>query len=148
MPLSSEDEKTAKTFISLYKQQMERFHQTQEIEWKVNIAFWTLLAAGTYLARGKGLAICPCAAWVLVFVVVTLHLWWLLMIHKSEQTDKKFWVRYRAEALAIIRGKPVHDDEKEEHSNRSGFDELLWLVPEVGMTALLVSVLAYLATQC
>jgi hypothetical protein len=144
MPL--DPDKQLKAYLELYKQQMARFHQTQEVEWKANISIWSLLAAGIYLTKDKCLDICPCLAWILVLVVVVLHFWWLRLIHKSEQVDKNFWIRYRAEALKLVRGTLL-DGEGEEHGNRSGFVEFLWLVPEVGMTVLLASSLAYLATR-
>ena len=45
---SMDDDKRIQGFLDLYKQQMQQFRNTQGIEWKANIGYWTLLAGANY----------------------------------------------------------------------------------------------------
>jgi hypothetical protein len=137
-------EKQVQAYLELYKQQMERFHQTQEVEWKANISLWTLLAGAIYLAKDHCLGIPRCIAYFAVFLIVVLHGCWLRKVHSSEQTDKIFWTRYRMEALMLLRGKNVHKDEEEVGQRKWAF---AWLSLELGMTLILSTFLAFLATR-
>jgi hypothetical protein len=137
--------------LSLYKQQMEHYHHTQQVEWKANFGVWTLLAGAIYQLPKEGIHICPCVASIVVLIIVLLiivvvHAWWLCKVHSSEVCDKKLWIRYRAEALALIRGIDA-PKEREEEWNRSLKDKVLWLVLEVGITILLCAVLFVTLTR-
>ncbi|SRR6266851_7077356 len=130
------EEKRAQAFIALYKQQMTRFNQTQQVEWKGNFGMWTLLAGAIYLAKEKSLSLSFCAAAIPLFVVTLLHFWWLYKIHQSEKIDKMLWVQYRHEALEILR-HGEHAIPAETDSGRSLAQDLSWLLVEVGITILL-----------
>jgi hypothetical protein len=137
-----DEEKRVRAFIELYKQQMERFRQTQEIEWKANFGLWTLLAGAIYLAKEKIIAIPTCLITISLLFVFFVHVGWLQRIHGSQQFDKKLWVRYRGEALSLLRAgqdPEVLEDEKHWQTNR--WTELTWRALEVGITFLLCAVL-------
>lgn len=138
-----EEEKRAELFVDLYKQQMERFHQTQEIEWKANIALWTLLAGAIYLARDHCLGIPRCVAYIAAFVIVLLHGCWLGKVHSSEHIDKILSTRYRSDALLLLRGSLL----KHEGETGERIFAPLWLALEIGMTLILAAFLAFLATR-
>jgi hypothetical protein len=138
------NDKRIQAYLELYKQQMERFRQTQEVEWRANISLWTLLAGAVYIAKDHHLGIPRCVACIAVIVISLLHGWWLHQIHKSEQTDKIFWTRYRSYALLLLRAD-LREDEKE-CAKREWAGS--WLLLEVGMTLILASFLAFLATRC
>lgn len=123
---------------------MEHYHHTQTIEWKANFGVWTLLAGAIYLAKDHVLRLPPCAALVISSVPPIFHGLWLHRVLASEQTDKMFWVRYRREALELLRGQsPLKDEEEWE---RGIGLTLLWLALEVGVTCLLCGLLFLTAT--
>ena len=130
-------EKRVAAFIEIYKQQMQRFHQTQQVEWKANFGVWTLLAGATYLAvHQKSVNVSPTVAGTILVIIVVVHFAFLYKIHQSELFDKRLWVRYRQEALTLLRTNSlIHEDEK--HTPRSRLTEGIWLSLEVGITALL-----------
>ena len=137
-----DEDKRVQAFIDLYKQQMERFRQTQEMEWKANFGLWTLLAGAIYLAKEKIIAIPTCPAAFFLLLVLGVHFGWLHRIHASQQFDKKLWVRYRREALSLLRvgqDSAVLEDEKQWETGL--WTELTWRSLELGITLLLCAVL-------
>jgi hypothetical protein len=142
-PATAQVEHPVAAYLELYKQQMERFHQTREVEWKANISLWTLLAGAVYLAKDHSLGIARCVAYFAVLLIVALHGWWLFKVHASEHVDKILWTRYRSDALLLLRGRLLkHEGEVAERKWAPS-----WLALEIGMTAILALVLAYLATR-
>jgi hypothetical protein len=139
-----EDDKQFQGLLDLYKQQMQHRHYTQDIEWRANIGFWTLLAGANYFAAKNQVPISFSWALVICSLTVVMHGWWLLMIHRSEQADKRLWVRYRKEALQILRtvGSPHHEDE-----NRFDRSEWTWLIPELWLTFALSALLCFLIVK-
>ncbi len=138
------DEERVQAYLNLYKQQMDRFRQTQEVEWKANISLWTLLAGAVYLARDHHLAIPHCISYTAALVVALLHGCWLCQVHSSAQIDKILWTRYRSEALLLLRGSlRKHEEEVVERKWAPS-----WLLLEIGVTLILATFLAFLATRC
>lgn len=123
--------------LELYKQQMEHYHKTLEVEWKCNFGVWTLLAGAIYIVTKEHVSIPRSCAVSLVLVAATcVHGLWLGKIHHSEVADKKYWTRYRAEALQIIRGaNTLEMDEKP--WDRTTWQRMTWLTLEVMVTFLL-----------
>jgi hypothetical protein len=142
------EEQQAQAFIAWFKQQMERFNQTQQVEWKGNFGVWSLLAGAIYLAKDKSITIAanfPCLAVIILAVVFLCHLVWLLKIHDSQRVDKRLWVRYRGEALTLLRGgAALRKDETE--SERTFLQEATWLTTEAGIT-LVLCVLVFILLQ-
>jgi hypothetical protein len=104
-----DEEKRAELFVDLYKQQMEHYRHTQTVEWKGNFGIWTLLAGAIYLAKNNSFCI-PASFALAPLAAPALHCLWLVMVLQSEQFDKHLWVRYRKEALEILRGHEAHTD--------------------------------------
>jgi len=133
--------------LALYKQQMEHFHHTQQIEWKANFGIWTLLAGAIYVATKESVHLSRgwTAAVVLIFAVV-VHALWLWRVHLSERADKQLWTGYRAEALRLIRGNETRF-EHEPPWKRSRLSEVAWLFLELMVTVLLCAFL-FLSLPC
>jgi hypothetical protein len=138
-----DEEKRAQLFVDLYKQQMEHYQHTQTVEWKGNFGIWTLLAGAIYLAQQKSPSIDPLYACGVLAIAPLLHFLWLLMVLRSEQFDKTLWVRYRKEAVEILRGRPALLDETV--SERGKLRTCIWLVCEVGVTVALCIALVLVA---
>lgn len=120
---------TVQLYINLCKNQMDRFTQTQVVEWKGNFGVWTLLAAAAYLVAKEHVHVPLCLAAVLLLLLNAAHIGWLKFIHDSEQFDKKLWVHFRTEALKAIPGEAVGNELKH--------NEFVWDLFEGGVTAVL-----------
>lgn len=139
----------AQGFLGLYKQQMQNRHYTQEVEWKANIGFWTLLAGANYVLVRYPISISPCYAFLICLTTVVMHGWWLRMIHNSEEADKRLWCCYRKEALLELRRGRASDDTTEtikppQDEKRMRRSEWLWLIPELWLTLALSGFLFFL----
>jgi hypothetical protein len=130
-------------FLTLYKQQMEHFRHTQQLEWRANFGIWTLLAGAIYIVNKEVVQI-PYRGWlialvpILLFAAALLHVLWLLKVHRSEDNDRRFWRRYRAEALQGLRGgstNTLHEDERP--SDRKRGNDWQWIALEGMVTVLL-----------
>lgn len=150
-----EDETRVKGFLDLYKQQMQQRHNTAGIEWKANIGYWTLLAGANYFVAQHPIAVPISWAVPICVLTIVMHLWWLVMIHLSEQSDKKLLVYYRIEAArrlrgdagAAARGANLSPPDDEVRSNKNLFRYACWLIPELWPTfALSVLLLWFLMT--
>lgn len=134
-------EKSLDAYISLYKQQMDRFSNTQTVEWKANFGIWALLAGAIYFAAQKSVS-AP-KGWVILVLccVFVVHFTWLRLIHDSQQLDKDLFSLYRRRAAQIL----GCEKEQEDLLARSKWyrrpwvrlRELVWTCLEVGMTGLL-----------
>ena len=122
-------------YLTMYKAQMEHCRTTMDIEWRVTFAAWTLLAGIAYGAAKEGVHLPPAIAWA-VLLVAPAHLVWLVMIHRSEDFDKKLWSEYRAKVLALL-GESTRDATAAVWTVRGLARHAAWLSVEVGMTALL-----------
>ena len=118
-------------YIELYRQQMDHYHKTQQVEWKGNFGVWTLLAAAIYLASEKPIAANHCIVaaiivpFIVVVVAVSVHGWCLYKIHCSEECDKKYWARYRREArLLLLPGGGRLPADENEYQMRSGVERV------------------------
>lgn len=131
------DKERAEIYLSLYRQQMERYCKTQDVEWKANFGVWTLLAGAIYLAAKDTVAISGCLTAVILIGLVSVHCAWLLAMHRSENFDKRLWVQYRGKALRLA--DPDHHGSDD--FRRDWWAEVIWLLLEVGMTIMLSVVL-------
>jgi hypothetical protein len=128
-----DEAKRAQGFLELYKQQMQRFKETQGVEWKANFGVWTLLSATILFVSEHPVTVPRWAAILVCGTAFLGHGCWLFMIHMSQQFDKRLWVRYRQEALLLLREPAfLYFDELE--SDRR---EWLWLVVVLWLTGLL-----------
>jgi len=106
-----EDEKRVTAFLEMARQHMQRFHELEEIEWKINFSVWALIGGFAYLwVTGhmttpvwlKGLR-----AFLIVSIPVMLvHGLALLMLNRQHQTEAKFRNDYRDRAAELL-GKPI-----------------------------------------
>ena len=64
----TDNEKT-NYFLELIKVKMEHFKQTRDIEFKVNIAAWTLIVAA-YLSLSKPINCCPLIICLILFAMI------------------------------------------------------------------------------
>ena len=108
---------------------MDRFTQTQAVEWKGNFGVWTLLAGAAYLVAKEHVYVPLYLAAALLLLLNAAHVGWLKFIHDSEQFDKKLWVHFRTKALQAIPTEVVGNEHKH--------NEAVWDLFEGGITAIL-----------
>lgn len=127
---AEETSRNLETCIVFYKQQMEHYHKTQEVEWKGTFGAWALAASAVALTFRNGFTFHP-GCWVgLVLFVPACHAAWLWLIHASEEKDKKLWGYYRNEASKLVN----LEEKYKNYNGRPVASELLWVAIEAGPT--------------
>jgi hypothetical protein len=76
--------------INFVKASRERFEKTREIQWKMNVAIWTLMAAAIYLfAKEPSIRFTKsCTLIFLAIVFGITHLLFVYIIQRSLETSK------------------------------------------------------------
>lgn len=124
------------TCVEFYKQQMEHYHKTQEVEWKGTFGAWALAASAVALTFQEGVSF-RSGWWLLLAVLVpACHITWLRLVHASQEEDKKLWTYYRNEASVLVE---LHEKYKD-YAGRHGWREFFWIATEAGPTLALVGI--------
>ncbi len=82
--------------IDMYKVQHERFHKTQDLQWKFNISLWTLMTAAIYFFNEyykSNDKIAPSGTWILVIVFFLTHTFFALIVQNSLAVTKAVWIK-------------------------------------------------------
>jgi hypothetical protein len=110
-----DDEKRTRGLLEMASQHMERFHDLEEIEWKINFSIWALLGGIGYLWVSGHMTIpawlkSPCAFLVAPIPAMLLHGLASFMLHMQEQTEAGFRNHYRDEAEELLSKSPIPKD--------------------------------------
>lgn len=149
------DKEKADCLIELHKVQMDHFRQTRDLEFKVNLALWTIIIlSGRFLYVSTKLEF---SGWTLVICIVGAilaclgHLiFWMMPIQRSEDIDNLFINQYRSAVEKLVETKiekhepfpPRFAHWLPEKLRLAGWK---WLLAETGITAfLLISVIIVL----
>jgi hypothetical protein len=135
------EKEKVEAYISLYKQQMDRFNNTQNLEWKANFGLWALLAGASYVAAQKPLIVPRFWAVFVLCGIVAVHIGWLSFIHGSQQVDRRLWMLYRRKAAAILQCEKEQEDLLQPSRWERLFREPIWTFFEAMMTGLLCVIL-------
>ncbi|MBW2046147.1 MAG: hypothetical protein JRI96_14905 [Deltaproteobacteria bacterium] len=98
-----ENKEKAECLIELCKIQMDHFRQTRDIEFKVNLALWTLVALGGKFFYDK-IKLDTCCEWVIYIVfalaiIFTHFFFWMRPIQDSEDRDIRFIYQCREKLI-------------------------------------------------
>ena len=136
----------ASSLIALHNTQMDHFRQTRDLEFKVNLALWTLLVlAGKFL---YGTVLLDDLASYIIFSIVAIviclaHLFlWMMPIQNSEDTDD-YWIRQYRKAVENLTQTQLQKPERkscclwriQEILRKDGWS---WIIFEVGITAIIL----------
>lgn len=110
-----DDEKRISGLLEMASQHMKRFHELEEIEWKINFSIWALLGGVAYLWVTGHMTMpawlkSPCVFLLAPIPAMLLHGVASFMLHKQEQTEAKFRNHYRDQAEELV-GKSIPKDE-------------------------------------
>lgn len=129
----------ADCLLELHKSQLQHFMQTRDIELKVDIALWTLIAASGSFLHGKT-QLNGISAWI-IYAVVTLaivlgHMFlWKKPIQSSEDTDDYFINQYRKE-IEKLTGVLIQKPSTKKRPS--------WILAQSGITLILLVVVGFL----
>lgn len=136
------DKEKADCLIELHKEHMNHFKQTRDIEFKVNIALWTVIVlAGYYLDSEICLEWSNLCWYILVAAgIILCHLFlWLVPISRSEKFDLKCIKKYRKRIMELAEEKPIAYNKQTKNILHKRIS--YWIVFEVGITLLLLAIL-------
>jgi hypothetical protein len=143
---SMTDKEKADCLIELHKTQLEHFMQTRDIELKVDIALWTLIAAGgSFLVLHTEIDLKNYLSLILYIitsvVIVSAHIGlWKQPIQKSEDTDDHFINKYRGEVEKLT---GVLIEKPPQGLRKSGWP---WIAVTSGITLVLLVITGLLLT--
>ena len=87
-------------YRALSEHMYTEYSHRRELEWKINVAVWTLLSAVGYLLVSQKIHL-GCRLLPLI-AMVPLHTLWCIKIHRGEYREQRLCDRYRAEAERIL----------------------------------------------
>jgi hypothetical protein len=88
-------------YRALSEQLYLQYRERRDLEWRILVALWSLLAAATYLCASKGLHL---GWWSLVgIVVLPLQFIWVAKIVRGEVFEQNLSRYYRQEAERILK---------------------------------------------
>jgi hypothetical protein len=102
-----DDEERISGLLEMASQRMKRFHELEEIEWKINFSIWALLGGVAYLWVTGHMTMpawlkSPCAFLLAPIPAMLLHGVASFMLHKQEQTEAEFRNHYRDQAEELV----------------------------------------------
>lgn len=149
-----DSDKKAMVFVELCKFQVEKFHKSREIEWKMNFSLWTLivLAGGGLLGRYKPHDfLIPI---IIASIITVIHFSWLWKMQWSQEVDFNYFEEYRGEVEKAATGVKLNHVDKRlvpwcPPFSRLCESRLLWTIGDAGVTAFLfvVTLLVLSATD-
>ena len=77
--------------MEVYKAERLHFDKTREIQWKFNIALWTLISLGITLSQDTKKYIDPSIAVIMSVVFVLTHFLFALLTQSSLDSNKVVW---------------------------------------------------------
>jgi hypothetical protein len=82
---------TEEILRDIYRIQHDRFQQSRNNQWKINITFWTLIVLAIY-NKDKLPLHNNFTAILICFILLILHLVFVIIVQRNLETDKKIWV--------------------------------------------------------
>jgi hypothetical protein len=143
-----ENKEKAEIILELLKHKADHCKQTRDIEFKVNISIWTLIALIGYFGKISTLLyICIAIA---IFIV---HFFWMILIQNSEDGDHCYMEEYRKEIEKIV-GIKVKEPELEGIPGffkavvrKMHLSKIQWIIVEILMTGALLIGVGFLICQ-
>jgi len=141
------EKEKADCFIELHKEQLGKFKQTRDIEFKVNIALWTLIVVASKFIKdvlpyySDNLQIV--AFIILAILIICGHLFlWMVPIQNSEDKDDHYVLKYR-HLIEQLCEKNISLDPGD-YKNKTRLRDfksssLKWIMFEVGITTILLT---------
>ena len=122
--------------IEVYKAEREQFNRTRELQWKINISFWTLLVLGINYSYKIRIMSMDWILILMIFLFIT-YIVFVIFIQRSLDTNKKIW----GDAFDL---NAELNDKKLKHknlvtTNKWGFNP--WVVLQSSITVVLLNIL-------
>ena len=145
-----EDKQKAECLIELCKTQMDHFRQTRNIEFKINLALWTLIVLGGKFLYCKVKLLDPWYGWIIyllsALVIVLFHLCWMVSIQNSEDKDDHYINQYRSivEELGGVNLKKIEFQKPKLLPKWLWPSRRSWIFLETGITGMLLIVIFFI----
>lgn len=132
------DKEKATICLELYKAHTDRFKDTRQIQWKVNLAFWTFILVSSAFLYGK-YQIDNCVGIIALIIFTLLHFFWCLYIQISLEHHKNIANAYRAKLDTYIDGADVTPTTRK--------FRLRWLLLQVAITTIFIASSVYFLSK-
>ena len=127
-------------YLELYKTQLSRFSQTQNIQWRVNYGLWSLIVVGGAFLVRQNHEFDIILACFIAFFIFLLHLVWSYRVQDSLNIDKKLFVAYRIkveESMNDDTSSKILNAHKAER-NEFLLGTTIWIIVQVSFTFILM----------
>lgn len=94
--MTEEEKRNTDVYLRLMEIQQNHFESTRDIEWKVNLSFWTLIALTYQFSIDSKYKI------VVIGCATMFHYFWMRLIDSSENKDLKFIYFFRSKCIESI----------------------------------------------
>ena len=126
--------------LEYLKTERSRFAQTRNIQWKVNIGFWTLLILAIWFLDRKKID-CHCWVWLATFIFLAAHFIFALLTQKGLAASRKF-SDSMMDALDAEKNETfVSFDRRRVSRLHIGFYGWLWIILQMMPTISLIIIL-------
>ena len=133
--------------IEVYNAEREQFNKTRELQWKINIAFWSLLVLGIkysdeIFVNSKGESI------IFFIILLVSYIVYVCGIQHSLNENKKFWqgaFNSRFRTVHIHNHRAISDKNDKEDTNKIFIRSLMWVALQISIT---LSLLYILVQKC
>ena len=114
IPETMDAQEQANILVELHKSHMEHFNKTRDLEFKVNIALWTLIAVGGYFLKESfpEKELTPSQSISLLVVYISsvvgfylIHKRWMNLVQKSEDIEKNRMIKERSLIAILLENK-------------------------------------------
>jgi hypothetical protein len=74
---------TRNELLEFYKTERTRFEKTRDIQWKFNIALWTLLALAISFLKPETIGKCYCLLFIALILFISCHLLFAILTQRG-----------------------------------------------------------------
>jgi len=92
------------SYLRLSEQLYNQYNDRRKLEWRINVALWTLLAAVTYLCVSENKHLECFTYWSLL--IIPIHFIWIVKIVSGEIREQNLSRSYRKKAERILNYSP------------------------------------------
>lgn len=136
---------TREEAMTIYENEMKYFHETRNIQWKVNISIWSFLGAATYFIQKENIDINDYFLVILSIFIFILYFIFLLGNQRSLDGNKEVWNKIISELNKTDEKKLIAEINPKEISKNAVLEKssIFWILLFLLITIFLWAILLY-----
>jgi hypothetical protein len=82
---------TREEALRIYEKEVDHFNQTRSVQWRFNVATWTLLLVSTYFVKSKGIEIPVSKLYLASVFFILVYSYFIYLNQLSLKASKQIW---------------------------------------------------------